>query len=418
MIKKYSGIICLATVALYVFFAAPALAKEINYPVHSYDDAELAKVRAWEKQWVGKTIDKSNVDQVKDFLPPSQYDFIINPEVWGASSFTIVPYVTYPFTPGKIKFTKAGNASLDKDGILQNYVAGVPFPEPKNGAELSWNFWTWNRFDSSERKAYGYITDGRLKYDRNIGQLAHAMQFSGRCDTPPVPEFPKNPKKIFRASMSTWVNPVELKGSITLELRYKDWAREYDAWNFSAANRRVRRLSTAERMETIDGADFSRDDSGQWDGLMTRNDYSISGRKDMLICRHQDMTKLIHTEGEVNLKGWQKERIKVWVVDVKTKEKGYIYSKQTWYVDPELWKIMYSEKYDKYGKLWRIQEHAHVVQEGKNGITDVDYYGSNGIDVQRRHSTHILLDPAGAIMGGTQMRTNFFSPKNLLKIGR
>ena len=128
MIKKYSGVICLATAALLMFFAAPALAKEINYPIYSYDDAELAKVREWEKQWVGKIIDKSNVDQVKDFLPPSQYDFISNPEIWGASSFTVVPYETYPFSPGKIKFTKEGNASMDKDGVLTNYVAGVPFP--------------------------------------------------------------------------------------------------------------------------------------------------------------------------------------------------------------------------------------------------------------------------------------------------
>jgi len=239
-----------------MFCMAPAIAKDIKYPVYSFDDAELAKVRAWEKQWVGKTIDKSNVESVKDFLPPSSYDFITNPEVWGESSFTVVPYETYPFTPGKVKFTREGNASLDENGILKDYVAGVPFPEPKSGMEIGWNFWTWNRFDASERKAYGYITDGRLKYDRNIGQLAHSMQFAGRCDTPPVPEVPNNVKQIFRASMSTWVNPAELRGNITLELRYKDWAREYDAWQFSAANRRVRRLSTAERMETIDGADF------------------------------------------------------------------------------------------------------------------------------------------------------------------
>ena len=152
MIKKYSGIVCLITAVLFMCCVAPALAKEINYPVNSYDDAELAKVRAWEKEWVGKTIDKRNVDGVKDFLPPSIYDYISNPEIWGPSSFTIVPYETYPFTPGKIKFTKEGNASLDKDDILQNYVAGVPFPEPKNGAELSWYFWTCTALTHQKEK--------------------------------------------------------------------------------------------------------------------------------------------------------------------------------------------------------------------------------------------------------------------------
>jgi hypothetical protein len=243
------------------------------------------------------------------------------------------------------------------------------------------------------------------------------MQFSGRTDTEPVPEFAENQRDIFRASISTWVDPAELRGNITLEVRYKDWAREYDAWNFNAANKRVRRLSTAERSETIDGADLSRDDSGHWDGLITRNTYKILGRKDMLICRHQDMKKLKHTPGEPLLDGWEKERIKVWIIGVETKDPGYIYSKQTWYVDPELWKIMYSEKYDKYGKLWRVQEHPHVVQKGQNGVVDVEYYGSVAVDVQRRHSTHILLDPAGAIMGG-KLDPNFFTPQNLQRLGR
>ena len=51
---------CMAILLL----AMPASAQEMQ---KAYTDAELAKVREWEKTWAGKKIDKTNVDQVAEF---------------------------------------------------------------------------------------------------------------------------------------------------------------------------------------------------------------------------------------------------------------------------------------------------------------------------------------------------------------
>ena len=42
-------------------------AEEIRYPLPSYSEKELEKVREWEKKWAGEKIDHTNIDKVKEF---------------------------------------------------------------------------------------------------------------------------------------------------------------------------------------------------------------------------------------------------------------------------------------------------------------------------------------------------------------
>ena len=68
-----------------VFLSAGALpAAALEYPVAAYSAEELAKVREWEKVWAGKRIDKSNIEQVAEFMPASYVGIYQNPEKWGA----------------------------------------------------------------------------------------------------------------------------------------------------------------------------------------------------------------------------------------------------------------------------------------------------------------------------------------------
>ncbi|MEI6125783.1 MAG: DUF1329 domain-containing protein [Pseudomonadota bacterium] len=416
-IKKIMWLWAMFCCAAVLGYAVETCAQGIKYPIAGYDDAELAKVRTWEKEWVGKKVDSSNIDKVKDLLPETMVAFMKDPATWGEIWFTVAPYKTYPFTPGKVKYTREGKAKLNEKGELTDWVAGVPFPEPKDGLQVAWNFDAWNRFDQSFLYPKGFLTDGRLKYDRVVAQRTHVQQFYGRLDTEPVPAFPDNPKNILRAMFVDFTDPPEIKGQISLQVRYTEWDRPYDTWGWIPALRRVRRISSAQRMDTEDGTDFCKDDDSIWNGSITRNSYKLLGRKEYLFSRHQDMSALKHNSGECVFNGVQRERIKVWVVDVTCNEPGYIYSRQVWYVDPELWKIIYADKYDKYGKLWKVQEHMQTVVKGENGVEDANYFGSQGIDVQRRHSTNVLIPSEQGRMGfkGT---TDYYTVSNLEKQGR
>ena len=124
----------------------PAVAQEMQ---KAYTDAELAKVREWEKTWVGKKIDKSNVDQVAQFMPETFVDLLKNPDKWGspprAIIFMIRPYEFIPETPNFIAASQAnaGKAKLAADGSIENLgeLAGRLFIDPgedahENGMEL------------------------------------------------------------------------------------------------------------------------------------------------------------------------------------------------------------------------------------------------------------------------------------------
>ena len=77
-------------------------AGEISYPTFSYNDQELAKVREWEKTWVGKKVTTETIDQVKDFLSEPVYKAMKDPKVVGIDSlwFEVVPYRPYTVSKG------------------------------------------------------------------------------------------------------------------------------------------------------------------------------------------------------------------------------------------------------------------------------------------------------------------------------
>jgi hypothetical protein len=122
-----------------------------------FNESELAKVREWEKTWVGKKVNAANVDQVKDFLPDILVTMMKEPEKWGAKElwFEVVPYQFVPqsktvaeatkkyspqskFSPNGFK-TPAGDVAPNE--FLEGYEkgeqgAGFPFPKAKTGLEV------------------------------------------------------------------------------------------------------------------------------------------------------------------------------------------------------------------------------------------------------------------------------------------
>jgi len=58
-----------------------------------------------------------------------------------------------------------------------------------------------------------------------------------------------------------------------------------------------------------------------------------------------------------------------------------------WYLDPETWQILYSDRYDRNGKLWKVLDQFGCTAPGHDGVTVNFFNGNQMIDVQRRHST-------------------------------
>ncbi len=379
----------LTALAVAALVAVPA-ASAIEFPVKCFDGDELKKVRAWEETWAGKKVTSDNVDKVKEYLPKSYYDVMKNSERWGKSWFWVVPYQQITPTPGQIETTKKyhDTSKVGSQGELIDYVSGFPFPAPKSGVQMAHNFRVRSYGDAYTSVEKGFIIDGRLKYDMDLKIKNNLCFFSGRTDVPPVPEFESNPKQIWRAFTMLQLAPPETRDMRIMEIHYKDRMKAYDSWFWMPAIRRIRRRSTTERQDAQGGADFCGYDNMGWDGPIQINKYKYLGQKDLLMSRHNDASKLIHTPGDCLWDGTQRERINVHVIEVENDDPNFLYSKMIWYLDPETWVMLYSDRYDRHGKLWKIMDQIGFIGTSKYNDIKIPHFNANMMaDVQRIHST-------------------------------
>jgi hypothetical protein len=400
----------------------PCRAGEIRYPVPCYEGDALEKVREWEKNWAGKKIDASTIDGIKEYMPETMYDIVKDPKKWGPISLEIVPYRQILPTDGDVKLTKQYSAkcSIGPKEDLLNYVSGVPFPNPQTSLQVAYNFDCINQGDNQIAKQDSFLVDGKRKYDRKMLLDSRVMWFSGRRDIPPVPDLPRNTKGIFRAAHSEFHEPASMRGGRALQIKWKDRTRDYGSWFFSPGSRRILRRSTAQRTDSQGGSDMCTDDNLVYDFTISKLNFKSLGRKELLLSRHQNLQliKEGHTEGLCVPNGIQYERINAYVLECSHKDPNYIYSKMIWYVDPETWWILYSDKYDRKGRLWKVfnlSEYSLTSIYDKNDV--VPTIGNMMIiDVQRMHSTFGIT---GMVIGGTgdTYKPDYYTPQALQKFG-
>ena len=399
----------------------PSQAAEIRYPVPSYEGEALAKVREWEKEWVGKRITHANIDQVKEFFPEAYYNIIKDYERWGETWFEIVPYREIKPSKGDIEYTTkyAGSCKVGPDEKILNHISGIPFPNPNTPLEIVYNFDNLNLGDNISLDQDLFIADGKREYDRKIWVYSEFLYFSARREIPPKPEYPPNKKGIYRAAHSEYIQPASLKGNRGMQIKWGDRSRDYGSWFWSSATRRIVRRSSAQRQDHVGGSDLCLDDNLVYDGSVGLLNYKLLGRKDILLARHQalEQYKEGHTEGNCIINGTQRERLNTYVIEAIHKDPNYIYSKQFWYVDPETWYILYADKYDRMGKLWKIFDNPGYVKISTyNNEAIGTVLGNLIIDVQRLHATGGASD---MIIGrtGKYHEPDYYTPKALQKYG-
>lgn len=357
--------IYLATLLLIV--TTPGLqcfANEVMFPTPSYEGEDLAKVREWEKTWAGKKVTSAEVDQVKDFLHEAVYKAMKEPQIFGVQSlwFEIVPYREYTISKGMVEQCKkyAPESKLDDQERLVNFgnVAGIPFPQPKTGAEMAWNFDSNTKGDTHYILNEGEIVDCKSRLERHAAMLRWDTYWMSRTDVPPIPKIPdgQNSRGIFHTFFQRHLAPVDFVDTTMLEIRYKDHNREEDMWVYTSMFRRIRRYATSQRTDTIDGTDMIYDDHDGWYTSPTRNTYKYIGRADLLVGRHVDSKKAERITGQGFWNGVQRERVNHWAVEVVNKDKNYVYSKQLWYLDPETWQMNFKVMYNRQGELWKMYE--------------------------------------------------------------
>jgi hypothetical protein len=417
-----------------LMFPCMTIATEVEWPSSCFTAEELAKVREWEKTWVGKKIDATNVDQVTDYLLPGAVEWYKEGENWGAPPgepyFFIAPYKLYTVTDGTIAATKkyAPTTKLTADGEIANYAdtAGVPFPHPKTGIEMVWNFDSRPRGDTRQYFQIGPNITPNVSVERTSRADYIRMSWIRRTNVPPVPKFENNPKGIHHGNFMHMYDPPENKNSRYYNIRYTDGSKGDDGYIYYAPFRRLRRMGAAVRTDTIDGTDLIYDDGEQWDGHVQKNTYKYIGKKELLCCRHDtwrnDNWK--RRPGQVIHTGIHRERMNMVVVEVVNKDPNYVYGKRIWYMDPESYWIPWQEIYDQLDRYWKVNEYRFNILETKQGKFIMMTIGNSHCDIQRTHggaAVHTYFDTVegrkGRGIGLAKMNQKIFTIQYLQKAG-
>jgi len=246
----------------------------------------------------GDVITAANRERVRGLIPDEIYRLVV--ESYADLHMTIVPTEDYPVHPKYVEATVkyACQAGLDEHGQIVNYTAGQPFPyskwaveatghacdltpeDPQFALKLAWNVnYRWLGGEIS--MPHWGQSYWRAKGD-NTWRVAQGVYrrtyFSHRADLLPDTTSLEPGTDVEWAEYTEMVAPFDVRGTAFLIYRYRN-SREKpdDAWTYVPTLRRVRRVSTAEKADSIQGSDFTLEDFMLFSGYVWDQTWSFGG---------------------------------------------------------------------------------------------------------------------------------------------
>ena len=369
----------------------------------------------------GDVIDASNVDQYKDYLP----NFMVQYAKHGWEMMTPVKiYVADPSEnlPPKsfreVTRQNAGKTKLNDDGTLSGYISGVPFPNPKEpnkALKIMWNFAHRWRGDD-----FAYPTGYMVSQKRKGGSITYSaanisqIKFCHRTNIDPKPSL-DNPKNLFFAQLYISMTPPN-KDMATLTWRY-DIEKDDEMWAYVPTLRRTLRLVSSERSNPVRGTPYTWDDFYGFDGQTTKFKYTLVAEKPVLAIMNQKTMAVPGTKYE---RGYDQpilagpsdpfELRNTYVIDAVSTNPRYPETKKTLFITADAYGCVYSEVFDRNGKLWKGQTFNFTKVKTKQGEYGPWGTGSSMSEFKTQYWTYALLNNLDIDSGLDQY---VFSPEPL-----
>lgn len=248
-------------------------------------------------------IGADEVEHVRPFLPEEVQPYTI--DGFSALDMQIVASEDYRPHPKYVEATVrfACQARLDDHGQIQHYTAGQPFPysdwateatqhscdlrpdDPNFALKMAWNVnHRWNggglnliRFAQS---FWREAKDNTWKIAQGTYQRTY---FSGRADLMPESTDLVADTDLEWAEFSEMLYPFDVRGTMFMVLRYRNTVeREDDAWAYIPTLRRVRRISTEQKSDSLQGSEFTLEDVLLFSGYVWDQDWRFHGERRLL----------------------------------------------------------------------------------------------------------------------------------------
>jgi hypothetical protein len=340
----------------------------------------------------GDVITYETVDKLKDYLPPQfwehrEYFF------YEGMQMAIGP-VQRDYTLGADAYVKAtqdnlGQPKIGKDMSLENYKGGLPFTEidckgdPNAGAKIIWNFQkAWEGDGGKSNWSYTYWDRGDqlpLYYEGS----ARSVKLKERVE----PQFAENDGDIFKNERRLNAfgieveAPFDARGILVLSYRYKaadlslDQTKNDDTWVYVPDLRRTRRISTAQRTDSVQGTDFTMDDLRSFAGIPPQYSWECLGEATVIAPMNTKNLAHPYTD-DYNFGPYgfsfandQWEVRDAWIIRFDPRNEDHPYHHKDIYMDKETYNSLYSFAYDRKKELWKIIWHNHRYSDDWNGET-------------------------------------------------
>ncbi|GAB4289978.1 MAG: DUF1329 domain-containing protein [Myxococcota bacterium] len=375
----------------------------------------------------GKTIDKNNYKEFRKYIGEGLATLIDKYKL----KLDMVNYKRIHPSKGYIEATNKyrGQAKILPTGKdirkrgIEGYTAGLPFPQPKNGLEVAWNYhYNYNGDDGELYYAVKWVSASRGVEHMEEWKWTFIMRTINRTDIPPIPAIESfmdkglqytsmtyaltpNDKKGFGAVYSRSVEPLDQQGHI-----------------YVPAMRRVLRNTFGTRGDSWNSTDLLYEDVRGYMGYPEWMEWKLIGKETKFAPMHAGV-KLNKHDAESNYDfqnapHWNPkfkwEPRPVYVLEVTPKISDYPYSKQIIYVDAESYLIAYKETYDKKGELWKVLIQATNDSPNMDELPPI-WSGAVVVDVQAEHAT---VFPLYYNKVNQNFDPSMFTLSNLRKRGR
>ena len=314
-----------------------------------------------------------NYPGLKKILPDTMYKRLDPNHFLPYKKMTIVNIRPRFLRKEIIQTTKAnmGKCRINPDTLMiENFVAGIPFPHDPNPTELVWdhiinmsggednlcfdpiaslNYSSARKLDSSWKANLSwYGCRGRVLTD--FDPVTHeSVYFQG--------------KGMFQIGTLLLTYPQDLLGTAFLRYRYWETNKQDLFMSFLPGMKRIRVLSGSDCQDPMVGSEILWDTwGGDWQKQPSKNifpnEYKILGKKIMLMPVYHE-SHALEIQGEDFITQWEKRP--VWVLEVKSLDTAYVFSKRILYIDLEMFRPLYDEYFDRRGNLWKTWDDFRVM---------------------------------------------------------
>jgi hypothetical protein len=352
----------------------------------------------------GDVVTPENREAVRGLIPDEIFPFAV--EDFRGLRMLITETGDYPPHRAYIDATAryGCEASLDESGNLVGYVAGQAFPysewaqaatdhacdlspdDPRFALKLAWNInYRW------QGPGHNYPLWG-FSYMRNYGKELWRLgqgeyrrtYFSHRADllAEAGSHELEDDTDVEWAEFFDVKDPFDLRGTMFLLYRYTDPKKEDDTWAYVPSLRRVRRVATTQKSDSLLGTEFSLEDFALFSGYVLGQKWEYKGEKELLAVMNTERncfpasmgqevatqltgTSRLGSRAEWGACKWgpfgalpfideQWEKRMLFRLDDIPLQKGHPYSRKKIWYDRETMVGKYAIAYDRAGQPYKI----------------------------------------------------------------